>query len=94
MGKGDGAADGARDALEGDGELGRYGGGCGGSWGGLAVDGAGEAGADLDQLVEDASVILHVLAALAGAVCRLGRGGRDWRTSGRISWFLARGVKH
>ena len=104
-GKGDGAADGARDAVEGDGELGccdlgccrwccgwGWGGlggllGCGGGlrvglWGGLTVDGAGEAAADLDQLVQDLAVILGVLVALGSAVGRLRMGGRGGRRGG------------
>ncbi len=89
-GEGDGAADGARDAVEGDGELGccgGWGGLSGGLWGGLAVDGAGEAAADLDQFVQDLAVVLGVLVALArrgGArvVGRVGEGGAGGHRGG------------
>ncbi len=62
------------------------------SRGGLAVEGAGEVGADLDQLVEDFAVVLGVLVTLvckagarlggAGVVGRLGMGGRGGHRGG------------
>ena len=103
--EGDGAAQGAGDAVEGDGGVGC---GCRGGFGccaglgvgrscDLAVEGAGKVGADLDQLVEDLAVVLGVLVTLvretgAGVAGWFGTGGA-WRTSGRISEFLAGVVK-
>ncbi len=53
-----------------------------GCWGGLAVEGAGEVGADLDQLVEDLAVVLGVLVTLGSVAGRLGRGGRGGHRGG------------
>ncbi len=58
-----------------------------GLWGGLAVENAGEVGADLDQLVEDLAVVLGVLVTLArlggaGVVGWFGTGGRGGHRGG------------
>ncbi len=68
-----------------------------GGLGGLLREGAGEGGADLDQLVQDRAVVGRVRVALGSPAGRLvvggfGVGGRG-RTSGRIGGFRGEGVK-
>ena len=72
VGRQDGAADRAGDAVEGDRELGSFRGAhC--LRGGVAVDAARQARAHVDQLVQDGAVILGVVGGLVGE-----RAGRSW----------------
>jgi hypothetical protein len=66
--EGDGAADPAGDAVERDGD---FGAGCGG----LLLEPAGEAGADVDQAVQDPAIVLRVRRLLVGKALRFDRGG-------------------
>ncbi len=86
-GERDGAAEGAGEALVGSREVGGGGGGGrglgSGGLGGLLREGAGEGGADLDQLVQDRAVVGRVraaLARLAGAASSLA--GSEWEGGG------------
>ncbi len=85
-GERDGAAEGAGEALVGSREVGGGGGGGrglgSGGLGGLLREGAGEGGADLDQLVQDRAVVGRVRVALgrAGVVMA----GSGWEGAGDI----------